>query len=270
MTEKTRFIVLTNGRSGSNFLVNALNQHPELVNYGEVLGDWTAPWRSRRWLGVARDDDPASIARYLDGFFTSRARFYAAQVISAKDRRGRNEAVRFKRWRDVKAIGVKEFQLLFDQRKLGDYLASRADIRVIGLTRSDPVRRYLSRSLLQRTGQAAARSSEKAVVAKIRLDADEFFKGVGVVAEENKRLSEVLAAIDDDRKFVVDYDEYFADSASMTGYNDAMFRLLALSPVPTAGEHRKLNTRSLRDTIENYDELLARARDTDIAPYMEE
>ncbi|MEZ5895013.1 MAG: hypothetical protein R3C51_01310 [Parvularculaceae bacterium] len=270
MTEKTRFIVLTNGRSGSNFLVNALNQHPELVNYGEVLGEWTTPWRRRRWLGVASDDDPASIARYLDRFFTSRVRFYAAQAISATDRRGRDEPVRFKRWRDVKAIGVKEFQLLFDQRNLGDYLARRADIKVIGLTRSDPVRRYLSRSLLQRTGQAAARSTEKAVVAKIRLDAEQFIKGVGVVAEENRRLSEALAAIDDGRKIVVEYDEYFAAPSAMAACNDAMFRLLGLAPVPTAGEHRKLNTRGLRDTIENYDEILVRARGTEIAPYMEE
>ncbi len=270
MTEKTRFIVLTNGRSGSNFLVNALNQHPHLVNYGEVLGDWTTPWRHRRWLGVAANDDPASVTRFLDGFFTSRIRFYGAQAISAKDRSKRAEPVRFKLWRDVKAIGVKEFQLNFDRRGLGDYLVSRADIKVIGLTRSDPVRRFLSRSLLQRTGQAAARSTEKAVVAKIRLDADKFVKGVGVVAEENKRLADALAAINDRRKMVVDYDDYFADPATMARYNDEMFRLLALTPVPTAGEHRKLNTRALRDTIENYDEILARVRGTHIAPYLEE
>jgi len=32
-----RHINLTSGSSGSNYLTNTLNQHPQLVNYGEIL-----------------------------------------------------------------------------------------------------------------------------------------------------------------------------------------------------------------------------------------
>lgn len=35
-----RHVVLTLGRSGSNTLRDMLNQSPEVLNFGEVLGEW--------------------------------------------------------------------------------------------------------------------------------------------------------------------------------------------------------------------------------------
>ncbi len=40
-----RHIILTSGRSGSNYLANTLNQHPQIVNYGEVLATTLIPYK---------------------------------------------------------------------------------------------------------------------------------------------------------------------------------------------------------------------------------
>lgn len=39
-----KHIILTNGRSGSNYISGVLNSHPHITNYGEVLGEWTVPY----------------------------------------------------------------------------------------------------------------------------------------------------------------------------------------------------------------------------------
>lgn len=36
---KTRFVIITNGRTGSNYLVSLLLSHPEIYQYGEVIGE---------------------------------------------------------------------------------------------------------------------------------------------------------------------------------------------------------------------------------------
>ena len=36
-----RHVILTLGRSGSNTLCDMLNQHPEVLNFGEVLAEGT-------------------------------------------------------------------------------------------------------------------------------------------------------------------------------------------------------------------------------------
>jgi hypothetical protein len=55
-------IILTNGRSGSNFVVNIINQHPQILNYGEVLGEWTI-LRKLHKVGILRSSDDRE---YLD------------------------------------------------------------------------------------------------------------------------------------------------------------------------------------------------------------
>ena len=41
VVDQGRHFILTNGRSGRNYFVQARNKQPQIANYGEVLGDWT-------------------------------------------------------------------------------------------------------------------------------------------------------------------------------------------------------------------------------------
>ena len=71
-----RHLILTHGRSGSNFLTNSLNLHPQVVNYGEVLGDWTLPCKLRK-LNLLNSE---SYEQYLDQLYTSSPLYYCAQL----------------------------------------------------------------------------------------------------------------------------------------------------------------------------------------------
>ncbi len=57
ITSMNRHIIFTNGRSGSNYIANIINQHPNAVNYGEVLGDWTLPYKIHQKIGMGGKSD---------------------------------------------------------------------------------------------------------------------------------------------------------------------------------------------------------------------
>lgn len=259
MDNRVSYFILTNGRSGSNYFVNLLNKHPAALNFGEVLGDWTPPWRARRLFSGG--DGPESVKRYLDGFFDNPFVFYAGQAAALPDRLRHGRPPNLKRRNAIHAIGVKDFQLNVERRGVVDYLKERAGLRVIGLVRRNPVRRYLSAAMLRNTGQAAAQGREETSFAPLTISPDRFLEGARTVAAENARLSETLASLDPVRRLVVDYADYFGDDDAMRKANRDMFSLLDIEPLDLASEHRKLNSRPLYETLLNYDEI-ARAMET--------
>jgi len=103
-----RHFILTHGRSGSNFLANCLNKHQSLVNYGEVLGEWTQPYRLFKLYKKAGKGWP----EYLDALYTSSTLFYAAQSVSALKHLKTGRKINFKRKSAIKSLGVKDFVFL--------------------------------------------------------------------------------------------------------------------------------------------------------------
>ena len=75
-----RHIILTSGRSGSNYLTNTLNQHPHLVNYGEVLASMLIPYkfydRCKRYKICH-----GSIIDYLNSVYSSKTFFIPRNFI---------------------------------------------------------------------------------------------------------------------------------------------------------------------------------------------
>ncbi|MEL4894915.1 hypothetical protein [Crocosphaera sp. Alani8] len=57
-----------NGRSGSNYVAGVINQHPQLVNYGEVLGEWTLPYRLYEKLA----NHKVPVDSYLDYIYSNK------------------------------------------------------------------------------------------------------------------------------------------------------------------------------------------------------
>ncbi len=111
-----RHILLTNGRSGSNFVANPLNLHPEIVNFGEILGDWTLPYKAFKkisWPG-------RSNAEYVDFIYSSPFIYYLAQLISSISHCRRGVSVNFKRRGNIKSIGIKDFSFLIQRRNRED------------------------------------------------------------------------------------------------------------------------------------------------------
>ena len=67
------YVILSNGRTGSNFLVSLLSSHPQIHQYGEVIGESLL-----RMPGFQEKIQRAGVSRYVQNCF--RKRFYRKAV----------------------------------------------------------------------------------------------------------------------------------------------------------------------------------------------
>lgn len=244
-----RHFILTNGRSGSNYFVHLINQHDNLVNYGEVLGDWTLPGRCLRPLFGSETGAPD----FLDWLYASEPAFWAAQAASYASRRMRGKRTHFRRRSATQSLGVKEFSVNLKRYRLENYLAERPDIRLIALVRANPVARLLSARLLKETGAVArtdddSRREDRTIV----LDPSTLAADLAVIEAEN---ASVRAAADfhGGPVFRLSYEEYFAASSQRQAEIAAALQdFLGVSPASLQSEHRRLRRRPLEDVIANY------------------
>lgn len=116
-----KHIIFTNGRSGSNYLANTLNLHPNITNYGEVLGDWTIPYQLHKKLGLGG----RTVTEYLNHIYTSKSFFYSAQTYSAISHLKKKKAPNFKFWHQIQTLGIKDFSINFKMRKISNYLEKK-------------------------------------------------------------------------------------------------------------------------------------------------
>jgi LPS sulfotransferase NodH len=246
----SRHFILTGGRSGSNHLSNSLNKHPAIVNYGEVLGEWTLPYKLQRLL------NPAGVtwARFLDALYRRPLPFYMGQAVSALSHLRNGEAVNFKRRRQIRSVGLKDFAFLIHKRGLTSYLADREDIRVIHLQRKNLLDRYLSLVRMDRTGIVKI-AGEKPPTGKIVVDLDDMMSVLEQLKLEERQESELVGAINPARLYTVLYEDYFSSNERTQEIIAEILDFLEVPPMPLVSGQKKISPRRLEDAIENYAEV---------------
>lgn len=241
-----KHIILTLGRSGSNYLVTALNQHPEVVNYGEVLGPWTtlAKFRSRVW-----PDEPSDA--YLDRIYSSAPVFFGGQVVSAISHKRKGRPIRWHQRSKVRQIGIKEFATNFEKHELADYLTDRRDIRVICLDRENVLRRYLSNEFL-RKNRRVRNSTGSAQHETVVLDPKTMIGELETFTYERqllRGLTEVVNPV-----LHLTYEKIF-DPATKSETLQQVYQFLGVAPITLDYGDFKLNSGTLDALIANYDEV---------------
>lgn len=258
-----RHFLLTNGRSGSNFFVQALNQHPSLVNYGEVLGDWTVP--GRRIL--PRFADRGGAAAYVDWMLESHFALWAAQIYSLKERLRQSKRPHFRLPGRVASVGIKEFAVNLRRHGLRNYLSERPDIRLISLVRDNPIDRLLSVLALAQTG-VVANTSKSIRSRQIRLEIRTLVDDLDVIEDENATVRR-MADEHQGPVYRLVYEQFFAQSDCERNRTlRELLDFLDLPDTPLKCEHRKLRQASLRDTIVNYDEVASQLANTRYAIWL--
>ena len=259
-------IVFTNGRSGSNFLVNVINQHPNLLNYGEVLGEWTLFKKLHNKKIFGSSDNTA----YLDFILSSKWLFYLAQFYAVFARLRRREPLNFKRYKNIKALGFKEFQVNFSRAGLENYLKDRTDIKVIYLYREDIFRRYLSKEALSQTNVAVSRGDSDASSNKVVLDTNSLLEEIEVIDNENKLLAQMVEELTPDRVYTVRYEDLFSEVSTRDQICKEIFEFLNVPNISVQGKHRKILSNKISDTIENLDEVKSCLEGTPYLQLLEE
>ena len=259
-----RHVILTSGRSGSNYLSNVLNLHPQIVNYGEVLASMIVPYKlfnKCKWC-------PWTKEQYLEGFYSSRMVFYAAQLYSAYSHLRKHKPINFK-WRGrVKTIGTKDFFLNVKTKQVEKFYLSQPDLAVIYLYRENLLRRYLSGVFLRNTKIAATEA--KVSIEKVTIDIGQMMNYLENLEKELAYEKTFLTELTQQhRVFQLRYEDYFASEASILSFNRQLFEFLGVEPMEAQSRHQKILPQAICDIVANYDEFCATLANTKYQQYLD-
>lgn len=244
-------LILTNGRSGSNYVANYINLHPDALNYGEILGPWTPSrklWNLTHFGGRRLSD-------YIDTILDGRAFFLTAQGYAAARRAMRREPLRLKRYRALRTIGFKDFHVVFRANDATDIIRERDDLAIVYLRRRNVLRRALSYWHLEASNEAAARGDKQVRRQKLTIDPDRVAADLDVIAGENRLLEDFVSSLSQHRIYRIDYEDYFASEARQADVNDELSHFLGLTPITARSDHRKILPTRLDEIVENYAEM---------------
>ncbi len=255
-------VIFTNGRSGSNFLVDALNQHPQLCNYGEVLGFYMPSMKLHERFGYGGK----TVEAYLDFILSSRRHFETAQLYSAVSRLRRGQSPRRKRWSEVTSIGVKDFAIRFAERGVEHYLESRPETKVVSLNRENTFRRAVSITSLRRTGVVAVNTSLNSATdtpaedssrppRQFEVDVGDFLDLMQTLESEKEQQLAMVDALDPQRCLRLTYEQMFASPEDGQRLVGEVCTFLGVEPRVFEVNHRQIVPADIRETILNYDTL---------------
>lgn len=265
MSDYTRFIVVTAGRTGSMWLVDALNSHPQIVCFGSVF--------------EARADYVSFDVEGYDNF-------------SEQDRALRNEDVatflrkRIFRAEDpgTKAIGFKlQYKNVFGFEGLLEHLVEDRPLKVLHLKRRDLLRSLISLRLAETTGhyhRQPLRLEWRTVSLGVRhplraiqrlrvrlgqrnytptglmLSKEECEQYFVETARAESHYDGLFSAHD---RIDVFYEELVDDFLAATG---RLQEFLGVAPQMLSSRQERVNSPATRDLVRNYDELRAAFRES--------
>lgn len=261
-----KYLILTNGRSGSNYFVTLLNSHPQVTNYGEVLGDWTLPYKVNQSIkfGTPFFND---YQNYLDYIYSSKLFFYSSQLYSIYARIKKRQPVNFKLYSQVKSIGIKDFSINFEKRNLTNYLENRSDIAIVNLYRENSLKRLISLQAMQDTGivKSIGQNKDKQ---KLYLPLDKVTHQLETFEREKREQFEMIESISESRVMNISYEEYFSSSEQQEKTNRKILDFLKVDDIKLQGKHKKILDSSLSNILENYDEVEGLLTNTKYEKYL--
>jgi LPS sulfotransferase NodH len=260
-----KHLIFTNGRSGSNYLVNLLNAHPQVVNYGEVLGFWTLPYQIYKKIAFGKEPGVA----YLKYIYNSKIFLGGAQIYSAWSHLQRKENINFKFPNQIKTIGVKDFSINFVKQKIENFVWEYEDLRVINLYRENSLQRFVSYIMLKKTNiiKVDSHKTSNQKREKIYIDTQEFMEGLEIVDRETEEQLAIAGKIPCDRVFSISYENLFSAENNQK-CQESILEFLGVEALNLTSNHKKILPVNLADIIENYEEILPKIQASKYEKYL--
>ncbi|MEA5443735.1 hypothetical protein VB739_14340 [Cyanobium gracile UHCC 0281] len=264
-----KHFIYTEARSGSNFLVDLFNQHPHLVNYGEVLGDWTKPHKIYHALMRKKPD-----MAYLKLIYSSQLFFYLSQCYYAYQNFRRRKPIRFKCYRQISSVGIKDFHHTLLKYGLLDFFKSNPDLYIIYLYRQNLLKQHLSLEVMRTTRVVSSEMTQdgktvsQARSARIWVDPSDVLAVLANAEKEVLQREDILSHVDSGHLLRISYEDLFASPESQAQFRRQAFEFLGVEPIAVTSRQRKLSSDNLQDLIENYDELHQGLINTPYAKYL--
>lgn len=246
----SRHVILTLGRSGSNTLVNLFNQHPQLLNVGEVIGPWNTVRKIRDRLHLYTDNDAA----YLDAVTQASLLVRSLNVGRSVSKLAKRQHHNLKRIKDVKSFGFKDFVTLMQEKEIEKWLLNNHDVKIIGLIRDNLLERFVSWQLLDKTGIVSVSNKENFSHSTINIDPKKIVSLLETVDLEHALLHKTLQSIPKGRLHQIRYDEFFSDTETRQEILASIFSFLRVAPFRPEVRMNKIVSIPARDMINNKEE----------------
>lgn len=265
-----KHFIYTEARSGSNHLVDLFNQHPNLVNYGEVLGDWTKPHKI--YFAITKQKPNH---QYLNFIFSSKVFYYLSQLYYAYQNFRQKKPIQFKWYSQVISIGIKDFHHTLLKYGLLDVFPAHRDLFIIYLYRENLLKQHISLELMLKTNVVSSERTQDGQVvkqtqkAKVQLEVKEVMAVLENAEKEVQQREELLSQVPGDRLLRISYEELFASPETLAQFRQQVFDFLGVKAIEVTSRQRKLSSDDLKDLVENYDELYQGLIDTPYAKYLD-
>ena len=237
-TRPTQFIIVSNGRSGSNLLLNLLTSHPRVSHCGEYFTD---------------------------------------KRMKQEDFSGRDVAVEFrdelKRKGFEKAVGAKflyyqleeEYAERFDVPSLKtvqEFVRSDVRLKIVHLTRRNLLKTVVSMLVAAKTGVYRAHDQKELPRdAAVFIDPADCIRRMEEIQQFENRVREWFRHHDVHEMV---YEDLVADQDKQT---NRLLKFLRVDSMPLQGRMVR-QSRSLQDSVSNYEELAAALAGTDFETFL--
>ena len=246
-----RAIILTSQRSGSGFLVDCLDGHPQICCFGELLigGDVQPPRiiEGRRW--------PTKLYRYVAA-------------------RAWNPTALMDRCYAGAAAPVVAFKVMYnhaDNGRVRRYLAENKDIRVIHLRRDNLLKQHISKLLLavRRKTERAWKPHTTTPVAAVQVTVDPA-NAIADMRNVQRLFDAFEELLSDHRRIELVYEQMYSGRTLTREAWSRVTGLLDIDPPEDAGSDLvKMNPDDLTRIVSNYDELSAALRGTEFERFLD-
>lgn len=243
MNRLTKFIIITNGRSGSNYFVDIMNQHPNTFNCGEILGEWSKK-RYFRKLFLAEE-------YYVEFWINSGFVYWLSQVFYFFKLK---PSYKIKRRKDVYAIGFKDFAINIERLNLAEWLQENEEIKIINLHRENQLERYISLCAMRKTGVVISKNEELGSD-RLKIDLKDMMANLKVFEEEKLYHKELIDTFENNRVFDICYEDFFESNIDKSLVIREMFKFIGVEPVKVEERHKKILSKKLKDRIDNFEEV---------------
>lgn len=235
---QVKLVIFGQGRSGSTLLESLIASTGSFRAHGERLSPF---YRTRFHRGEARF--PVS---YIHGLVKQTPQNF---IFHLKPRHlmGPQKGVRKKMGERKKAIAP--------ARVLRDF--QRYGWQVLYLRRRNRVKHALSNLVRNHRGYGH-KLDDAPERYRLRVDCDDFVQRVAEKLEVEQIEQDALRGIDFQE---VVYEDHLENAALHQSTIDRILQAVSLEPTAVTTEHRKVNTQSMADLIENYDEFSQRIID---------
>lgn len=250
MKHPSRHLLLTNGRTGSNFIRTLIQSHPQMMNYGEVLGSWTPFHKLLR----ARYRHFQDNAHYIGWILHSRFLFEMMQVYYSTSgivkRAAGYQITGRKTWRNLVSIGIKEFYTHLEPEGCLDTLLDEGKMRLIALVRNNTLQRYVSWMAAEQTGVWVTQRVSSPI--RIKIDVDHMMRNLPGLEEEKQGVIDTWRHYSGP-KILIEYERMFADPECTEKVKKEVIEFLQAEPMTVVSGCRKILPEKLGEKVLNYD-----------------